>query len=236
MLGHAKHHLGRLPEARVHLQRSLDIDTEKARLAQVNAFGYDRRVDTLGNLANTLWLQGFPEQARLLGLRALEQARPLQFALPVTVAEARYEVFTPVILAHLCESAIAADRYSDALSLMAQIESRDRNKEHWCTAEILRVKGLLALSGKRGQAAAADLFSSAAALARKQGALAWELRAAMNLSKLWVDQGRERKALGLLEPLYSRFTEGFETVDLIAALRLLDELRQLNPTLRVSKP
>jgi predicted ATPase len=304
MLGHAKHHLGRLPEARVHLQRSLDIDTEKARLAQVNALGYDRRVDTLGNLANTLWLQGFPEQARLLGLRALEQARPLQFALPVTVAmiwagfnrylsdtdidaveqdivelieharthaigsqlgigncllglcqtrrsqfdaatplvgeglrllaEARYEVFTPVILAHLCESAIAADRYSDALSLMAQIESRDRNKEHWCTAEILRVKGLLALSGKRGQAAAADLFSSAAALARKQGALAWELRAAMNLSKLWVDQGREREALGLLEPLYSRFTEGFETVDLIAARRLLDELRQLNPTLRVS--
>jgi predicted ATPase/DNA-binding winged helix-turn-helix (wHTH) protein len=304
MLGHANHHLGRLAEARVHLQRSLDIDTEKARLAQVNALGYDRRVDTLGNLANTLWLQGFPEQARLLGLRALEQARPLQFALPVTVAmiwagfnrylsdtdidaveqdivelieharthaigsqlgigncllglcqtrrsqfdaatplvgeglrllaEARYEVFTPVILAHLCESAIAADRHSDALSLMAQIESRDRNKEHWCTAEILRVKGLLALSGKRGQAAAADLFSSAAALARKQGALAWELRAAMNLSKLWVDQGREREALGLLEPLYSRFTEGFETVDLIAARRLLDELRQLNPTLRVS--
>jgi len=32
-----KHHLGRLAEARVHLQRSLDIDTEKARLAQVNA-------------------------------------------------------------------------------------------------------------------------------------------------------------------------------------------------------
>ena len=74
MLGHTKHHLGRLAEARVHLQRSLDIDTEKARLAQVNAVGYDRRVDTLGNLASTLWLQGFPEQARVLGMRALEEA------------------------------------------------------------------------------------------------------------------------------------------------------------------
>jgi predicted ATPase/DNA-binding winged helix-turn-helix (wHTH) protein len=304
MLGHAKHHLGRLAEARVHLQRSLDIDSEKARLAQVNSIGYDRRVDTLGNLASTLWLQGFPEQARLLGMRALEEARPLQFALPVSVAmvwagfnrylfdtdidavehdivelmeharthsigsqlgvghcflglcqtrrnqfdaatplvteglrlssEAQYEVFTPVILAHLCESAIGAGRYGDASSLMAQLENRDRNQEHWCTAEVLRVKGLMALSGERNEAAAADLFSKAAALARKQGALAWELRAAMNLSKLWVDQGREREALGLLEPLYSRFTEGFETVDLIAALRLLDELRQLNPTLRDS--
>jgi hypothetical protein len=47
-------------------------------------------------------------------------------------------------------------------------------------------------------------------LARKQGALAWELRAAMNLGKLWATQSRERDALDLLEPLYGRFTEGFE--------------------------
>ena len=42
-------------------------------------------------------------------------------------------MFAPVIFAHLYRVAIAADRYSDALSLMAQIESRDRNKAHWCT-------------------------------------------------------------------------------------------------------
>ena len=295
MLGHTKHHLGRLAEARVHLQRSLDIDTEKARLAQVNTAGYDRRVDTLGNLASTLWLQGFSEQARLLGLRALEEARPLQFALPVSVAmtwagfnrylsdtdidavehdivelmeharthsignqlgighcllglcqtrrhqfdaatplvreglrllvEAQYEVFSPVVLAHLCEAAIAASRHDHALSLMAQLESRDRNPEHWCTPEILRVKGLIALSGERDEAAAADFFSRSGALARKQGALAWELRAAMNLGKLWATQSREGDALDLLEPLYGRFTEGFETIDLIAARRLIDELR-----------
>jgi predicted ATPase len=294
MLGHVKHHLGHLAEARVHLQRSLDIDTEKARLAQVNAIGYDRRVDTLGNLASTLWLQGFPEQARLMGMRALEQARPLQFALPVSVAmvwagfnrylsdtdidavehdivelieharthsiasqlgighcllglcqtrrnqfdaatplvteglrllaEAQYEVFSPIVLAHLCEAAIAADRHNDALSLMAQLESRDRNPEHWCTPEILRVKGLIALSGERDEAAAADFFSRSGALARKQGALAWELRTAMNLGKLWAAQSRERDALDLVAPLYGRFTEGFETADLIAARRLLDDL------------
>jgi predicted ATPase/DNA-binding winged helix-turn-helix (wHTH) protein len=295
MLGHTKHHLGRLAEARVHLQRSLDIDTEKARLAQVNAAGYDRRVDTLGNLASTLWLQGFPEQAQLLGVRALEEAQPLQFALPVSVAmtwagfnrylsdididavehdivelmeharthsignqlgighcllglcqtrrnqfdaatslvreglrllaEAQYEVFSPIVLAHLCEAAIGADRYNDALSLMAQLESRDRSPENWCTPEILRVKGLIALSGERDEAAAADFFSKSRALARKQSALAWELRAAMNLGKLWATQSREGDALDLLEPLYGRFTEGFETADLIAARRLLDDLR-----------
>src|ERR1700687_830410 len=86
MRGHSPNHLARLAGGRTQLDRLLDVDTEKARLAQVNAIGYDRRVDTLGNLASTLWMQGFPEQARLLGLRVLEAARPLQFAMPLSVA------------------------------------------------------------------------------------------------------------------------------------------------------
>jgi predicted ATPase len=293
MLGHSLHHLGRLAEARSHLQHSLDIDTEKARLAQVNAIGYDRRVDTLGNLASTLWMQGFPEQAELLGARVLEAARPLQFAMPLSVAmtwasfhrylsdtdidsvehdivelieharthsikpqvgigncllalcqtrrnqfdaaiplateglrllaEMQYEVFVPLTLAHLSESAIAADRHVDAVSLMAQLASRDRNGEHWCTAEILRVKGLLALSDDDADAAA-SLFLQSAELARKQGALAWELRAAMNLARLRANQGRQREAIELLEGVYNRFTEGFETVDLLATRSLLSKL------------
>ena len=40
------------------------------------------------------------------------------------------------------------------------------------------MKGLLALSGDHDPDAAATLFLQSAALARKQGALAWELRAA----------------------------------------------------------
>jgi hypothetical protein len=42
---------------------------------------------------------------------------------------------------------------------MAQLESRDRNPEHWRTPEILRVKGLIASSSACDQAAAADFFS-----------------------------------------------------------------------------
>jgi predicted ATPase len=107
---------------------------------------------------------------------------------------------------------------------MAQLASRDSNREHWCTAEVLRVKGLLALSGDHDPDAAATLFLQSAALARKQGALAWELRAAMNLARLRANQGRQREAIELLEGVYNRFTEGFETVDLLAARSLLGEL------------
>jgi predicted ATPase len=140
----------------------------------------------------------------------------------------RYEVFVPLILAHLSESAIAADRHADAVSLMAQLASRDPNKEHWCTAEVLRVKGLLALSGDDDPDAAATLFLQSAALARKQGALAWELRAAMNLARLRANQGRQREAIELLEAVYNKLTEGFETVDVLAARSLLRELAHQN--------
>jgi predicted ATPase len=162
---------------------------------------------------------------------ALCQTRRNQFdaAMPLAaeglrlLAEMQYEVFVPLILAHLSESAIVADRHVDAVSLMAQLASRDRNREHWCTAEVLRVKGLLALSDGHADAAAL-LFLESAELARRQGALAWELRAAMNLARLRANQGRQREARVLLEGVYNRFTEGFETVDLLAARSLLIEL------------
>jgi hypothetical protein len=39
-------------------------------------------------------------------------------------------------------------------------------------------------------------------------------------------QGRPTDAIACLEPIHNRFTEGFATADLIAAKRLLDELRE----------
>ncbi|MBC9032640.1 helix-turn-helix transcriptional regulator [Sphingomonas sp. JC676] len=294
MVGHSQHHLGRLAEARVHLQRGLAIDTDQARLAQTMAVGYDRKVDGLGLLASTLWLQGFPDQARQTALRAAATARPLPFALPISVAmtwlayidylssadidaieqdivemteharthsigsqvgvglcilglcqtrrhhfeaavplvseglrllaEGRYEVYSPIILAHSCEGALVAGRQDDAQSLMAQLERRDRNPEHWCTAEILRVRGRLAQAAG-DEAEAVDQFSKALNLARRQGALGWELRSATSLGQLWADQGRDKDALNLIEPVYGKFTEGFATVDLVAAERLIAGLR-----------
>jgi len=62
-------------------------------------------------------------------------------------------------------------------------------------------------------------------VARHQGALSWELRAATSLARLWRGQQRVTQARRLLAPVYRRFTEGFETADLIAAKALLDSFR-----------
>jgi predicted ATPase len=107
--------------------------------------------------------------------------------------------------------------------VIARAEGTD---ERWLMAELLRVKGeLLRSEGAAGAAAVAeDLFRQALDWARRQGALSWELRAATSLARLLVDQDRSADALTLLQPIYDRFTEGFDTADLKAAKALLDAL------------
>ena len=65
----------------------------------------------------------------------------------------------------------------------------------------------------------------AATLARAQGALWFELRAARDLARLWAKQGERRRAHDRLEEVYRRFTEGFESPDLMETRALLKTLQ-----------
>jgi len=67
-------------------------------------------------------------------------------------------------------------------------------------------------------------FQQALTIARHQQAKAWELRAAMSLSRLWQQQGKRTEAYELMAPVYGWFTEGFDTADLQEAKALLEEL------------
>jgi predicted ATPase len=106
------------------------------------------------------------------------------------------------------------------------IHHSERTEERWLIAELLRVKGeLLLLQGAPGAAAMAEVhFRQALDCAHRQGALSWELRAATSLARLRRDQGRPAEGMALLQPVYDRFTEGFDTTDLKAAKALLDAL------------
>jgi predicted ATPase/DNA-binding winged helix-turn-helix (wHTH) protein len=120
-----------------------------------------------------------------------------------------------------------AGQIADGLAMIEEaIVRSERGEERWKTAELLRVKGeLLLLQGEPGAAAAAkDHFRQALDWARRQGALAWELRAATSFARLWRDQARSKEAHELLASVYDRFTEGFATADLRDAKSLLQEL------------
>jgi predicted ATPase len=61
-------------------------------------------------------------------------------------------------------------------------------------------------------------------LRSKQGALSWELRAATSLARLLRDHVRIADAKAVLQSVYDRFTEGFDTADLRVAKALLEAL------------
>jgi predicted ATPase len=69
--------------------------------------------------------------------------------------------------------------------------------------------GEIALLSPEPDAAKAEAyFERALAVARKQQAKSWELRAAMSMARLWRDQGKRDEARDLLAPVYGWFTEG----------------------------
>ena len=98
-------------------------------------------------------------------------------------------------------------------------------KETIYEAEVYRIAGEIALKSPRPDAVKAERnFNRALAVARKQQAKSWELRAAMSMARLWRSQGKTQQARELLAPIYGWFTEGFDTRDLKEAKALLEEL------------
>jgi len=137
--------------------------------------------------------------------------------------ETRYEVHYGPFLASLAEVLAAASHLDESLAAVDEALARAvRSDAFWWMPELLRVKGEVLLS-LADTTAAADHFHRSLDLAHRQGALSWELRAAMSLGRLDHAHGRLREARHRLGSVYERFTEGFETPDLQAARRLLEE-------------
>ena len=68
-------------------------------------------------------------------------------------------------------------------------------------------------------------YLKAITIAQQQSAKWFELLAAKRLARLWQSQGKTVEAYELLHGVYSWFTEGFDTVDMKEAKRLLEELK-----------
>jgi class 3 adenylate cyclase/predicted ATPase len=101
----------------------------------------------------------------------------------------------------------------------------EQHDERYWEAEICRLRGVLLLrQSETTQAEAEAWLQRALDVARHQEAKSLELRAAMSLSRLWQQQGKQAEARALLAPVYGWFTEGFDTADLQEAKALLEAL------------
>jgi predicted ATPase/DNA-binding winged helix-turn-helix (wHTH) protein len=141
--------------------------------------------------------------------------------------DTRYELMTAFSIS-LVQGLAALGRFAEGLALIdAAIRSVEVNGDLAYMAELLRVKGgLLRSMPQAGDDEVEMCFMQSLGLSRRQGALAWELRTAVDLAGLWSARGRSKDARDLLQPVFARFSEGLEMADLKAAARLLATLEQ----------
>jgi len=134
---------------------------------------------------------------------------------------AGWPIWYPEFMCALAEGLAGLELFAEALAVIDKaVASADRGGERAYYPELLRLKGELQAVG-RTEPEAEQSFSAALCLARQQGALALELRAALSLARLHAANGRHAEARETLAPILDRFTEGFDTADLMAAEHLL---------------
>jgi predicted ATPase/DNA-binding winged helix-turn-helix (wHTH) protein len=130
------------------------------------------------------------------------------------------------VLAVLADALARGGRVADALPIIAEaLEWAQTHGERWCRPEVSRIQALILLALGRTDEAEAALVD-AVSIARDIGGLSWRLRAGSDLARLWRSRGRSKEARELLLPIYSEFTEGLATHDLVAAAELIADLRR----------
>jgi predicted ATPase len=132
----------------------------------------------------------------------------------------------PNYLSYLARAYAETNQFDDAWRRIDEaMTTVETTKEGLWEAEVHRIAGEIALLSPEPNAAKAQgYFERALEVARRQCAKSWELRAAMSMARLWRGQGKPQQARELLAPVYSWFVEGFDTLDLKEAKRLLDEM------------
>jgi predicted ATPase len=162
-----------------------------------------------------LAMQGQGEE----GLSQIRQGIAAYRATEAPLLVAYYCTLLAEVSAHLGHPEDGLQALVEAHTLMEQQEER-----YW-EAEVCRLRGVLLLRQPgASQAEAETWLQRALDIARRQEAKSLELRAAMSLSRLWQQQGKQAEAHALLAPIYGWFTEGFDTKDLQEAKVLLEAL------------
>lgn len=141
------------------------------------------------------------------------------------------ELATPYYLILLTEIYMnTGQREKGAYALREALTYAQDNQDLALEAELHRLQGDLLLPAEEGLAERAYL--QAIDVSRRRHAKMLELRATTSLSRLYLQQERVEIAHQSLSEIYSWFTEGFDTVDLVEAKALLNELSFRNSASR----
>jgi class 3 adenylate cyclase/predicted ATPase len=152
--------------------------------------------------------EGLPELRK--SVRALEATGAL-----IWVQFARY-LFAQVLA--------RAGQFTEAMKLVDQsLLMVAGTSGRWYEAELHRLRGDLLLNAGDSSAAAEVCYETAIAIAARQGARLWQIRATNALAALWRSQGKMSEAHTLLAPLHAAFDEKTTIPDLRQTKLLIAE-------------
>jgi predicted ATPase/DNA-binding winged helix-turn-helix (wHTH) protein len=156
--------------------------------------------------------------------RMVEGIRHLQESLE-KLAIHRYDVVTSDLVSELTVSLAKQNARSEALALIDQsIAAIIEAKRLLRLPAFFLAKGSALASGEVPEVfRAEEFFAKAMMQARQESAVPYELRAGLELARIWIGRGEVQKAHDLISPVYCRFSEGFTTPDLISARRILEQ-------------
>ncbi len=141
------------------------------------------------------------------------------------LASHRYDVLTSDLVSELTVSLAKQNARSEALVLIdrsiAAVVKADKPLH---LPAFFLAKGSAFASGDLPESLLAEeFFAKAMVQARQESALPFELRAGLELARIWIGRGEVQRAHDLISPVYSRFSEGLTTPDLILAKRILEQ-------------
>jgi predicted ATPase/DNA-binding winged helix-turn-helix (wHTH) protein len=139
-----------------------------------------------------------------------------------------YELHTAAFNSALAEGWSMLGQFDRALTIVDDTISLVKTGGNvFRLPELLRLKGVILSSRPRADwRSGEECLLESLHLAGQQSALAWQIRTASDIARLWLAQERTEDAHNVLAPIYGRFTEGYERPDLKEARRLLKEVEK----------
>jgi predicted ATPase/DNA-binding winged helix-turn-helix (wHTH) protein len=138
----------------------------------------------------------------------------------------RHEILTSDFVSELTVSLAKQNARSEALALIDRsiADAVKANKPLHLPAFFL-AKGSAFASGDVPESLLAEeFFTKAMMQARQESALPFELRAGLEVARIWIRRGEVQRAKDLIRPVYNQFSEGLTTPDLISARRILEQM------------
>jgi ATP/maltotriose-dependent transcriptional regulator MalT len=206
-------------------------------LARISLWAGDwqRAEDNIDKVLTLARRNGFATHQQMgLGLRAELMTRGgdaasgiagLKEALPALSAH-RYTVQNSMFSCALAEGLATLGEVDSALQTIGEaIDEVENRGDLIMMPELMRIRGeLLAEQPDPDLKGAESCLRRSLALAHSNGALSWELRSASSLARLLFARGEPQQAAQMLTPIYKSFTEGFATVDLQMAKRIITQI------------